>query len=126
MMRFIDDYEIEMRSRVKIKQSILPASAMLFALIHATVQYRIRNDCFVVPDWPFFIPMGIGNGLPQDSTVQRNEVFIKPPHLQFPLALRNQRFRANDQNVVQFVSGFQFLDDQACLNRFTDTDAVRD
>ena len=81
VMRFVDDDKIEMRSRVKVKQSKLPASAMLFALIYATVQYGIRNDCFVVPDWPFFIPMGIGNGLPQDSTVQRNEVFIEPPHL---------------------------------------------
>ena len=126
VVRFIDDYEIKMRRWVKIKKTILSAAPVLFTLIHATVQNGVRNDSLVISYRPFFVTMGIRNCLPEDAAIQWDKILIEPFHLQFPFPLSDKRLRANDQDVVQLVSGLQFLNDQTGLNRFTDADAVRD
>ena len=126
MMRFVDNHEIKMRSGIKIQQAILPASAMLFAFIDATIQNGIWQNRFVVANRPLFVSVGIRKRLPESCSIQRNEILIKALHLHFPFSLCYKRFWADDQNIIQLASCLQFLDDQTGFDCFTDADAVRD
>ena len=126
MVCLIDNDKIKVWRRIQIQKAVLLAVPMFFAFVYAAVQYGIRNDGFVIAHRPFLVPMRIGNGLTEDRAVQRNEILVKTFHFQFPLAFCHKRFRADDQNIVELVSCFEFLDDQSGFDCFTDADAVRD
>ena len=126
MMRFVDDHEIKVRRGVEIQKPVLLTSAVIFALIYAAVQNGIRNDGLVIAYWPFFVSVGVGYGLPEDRAVERDEILIEAFHFKLPFPLCYQRLRADDQNIVQLASGFQFLHDQTGFDRFADADTVRD
>ena len=125
MVCFVDDHKIKVWCWIKIEKTILSAAPVLFTLIHATVQDRVRNDGLVISYRPFFITMCIRNCLPKDAAIQWDKILIESLHLQFPFPLSDERLRANDQDVVQLISGLQFLNDQTSLYRFTDANAVR-
>ena len=46
---------------------------------------------------------GIGNCLPEDSTVERNEILIEALHFQLPFPLCYQRLRADNQDIVPSI-----------------------
>ena len=125
MMRFINNHKVKMRSGIEIEKAVLLTATVLLALIDSAVQNRIRNNCLVIAYRPFFVPMRVRNRLSQGAAVQRNKVLIKAPHFQLPLAFCHKWFWADDQDIIQLVASFQFLNDETCFDGFTNTDAVR-
>ena len=69
--------------------------------------------------------MCVRNRLPKNSAIERDEILIETFHFQFPFTLGHQWLRTYNKDIVQLISGFQLLNDQTGLNRFTDADAVR-
>ena len=125
MMCFIDDDQIEVRGRIQIGQSVGFSFFTFFTLINSAIQNRVRNNCLVISNRPFSVPIRIRNDLTKLLSRNGNEFLIKTLHFIFPFTFRYKRLGANDKYIFKLVTSLQLFDNQACFNRFTDTNAIR-
>ena len=125
MMCLIDDDQIEVRGRIQIGQSVGFSFFTFFTLINSAIQNRVRNNGLVIANRPFSVPIRIRNDLTKLLSRNGNEFLIKTLHFIFPFTFRYKRLGANDKYIFKLVTSLQLFDNQACFNRFTDTNAIR-
>ena len=96
----------------------------LVPLVCPRIQNGIRDDDLSIAGRPFAVTVGIRDNLPKSIAIQGREFLVKAFHLIFPLAVCDERLRADNHDVFQIGAGLQLLDNQTGLDGFTDTDAV--
>ena len=90
------------------------------------VKQRIWQNRSVMLLGPHAFQIHLIDAISQGGTVQMCETLIKPFHLVLPLALRDQRAGANNENGLDVPSRLQFLQNQSGFDSFPDADTIGD
>ena len=75
---------------------------------------------------PGSIEVGLLDAVAQGVTVDVGELLVEALEFLQPLALGDQRLRADDQHGLQLTTGLKLLQDEACLDRLSYADLVCD
>ena len=125
-MRLVHDDEIEGRRWIQIQKSPDLAALALLSQQKSLVEQRIRNDRARILLRPCPIEVGLLDAVAQGVAVDMGELLVETLEFLHPLALGDQRLRADDQHGLQLTTGLKFLQDEACLDCLAHADLVCD
>ena len=77
----------------------------LVPLVCSRIQNGIRDDDLSIAGRPFTVTVGIRDNLPKSIAIQGREFLVKALHLIFPLAVCDERLRADNHDVFQIGAG---------------------